>query len=91
MTEEIRHTAPELAHTLAETAEALGISQSWLHSLIERRIIHGEKRGRDWWVSLPEVRKYQDWMNRLTVQERHAVRYDVRPNGMKVWPAEVAD
>jgi len=73
---------------LTEAARSVGMSPSWLHSLVDRHIVHGEMRGRDKWVNLDEVQQYKDWIDSLTDEQKSGLRYPVE-DGMKVWPVEL--
>jgi hypothetical protein len=78
---------PQLDTPLAKAAEKVGVSPSWLHSLINRRIIHGDKRGRDVFVSLSQIQEYKTWIDGLTDEQKSGLRYPEQ-DGMKVWPVE---
>jgi len=78
----------ELDTPLADAAREVVVSPSWLHSLIDRNIVHGEIRGRDMWVNLDEVREYKTWIDGLTQVEKGAIRYERDAAGMAVWPVE---
>jgi len=51
--------------TLAEAADRLGVAASTLRHQIANGSLRAKKRGRDWWVTKPEVARYQQQHRRI--------------------------
>jgi hypothetical protein len=75
---------------LKQAAHAAGMSVSWLHSVVRRRIVHSQMIGRTIYVNLDEVKRYVKWMRSMSKAERSAIRYPEAGDGTKEWPVEPA-
>ena len=62
----------------AEAAEMTGYTADYFRKAIKRGILHGQKRGRDWFLSKKEVLAYAEEMKDLGPDKHNPLRTGAR-------------
>jgi excisionase family DNA binding protein len=60
-------------YTTIEAAQELGISPITVRSLIYRKQLNAQRRGRDWFIAADELTRYQHERPKRTGRPRHSI------------------